>query len=134
MANERAGLVGDARGIASDAIRMVRTRLELIAIEVQREKALVVRQLIVASATLFLLSFGTLLAILGLALALPEESRMMVLGGLGAGFLVAGTAGAVWLARKGGATPLSTTIDTLRQDETMLRGIDASTLAPRGGE
>jgi uncharacterized membrane protein YqjE len=116
-------MIGDARTLASDGLRFVRTRLELLAIEVQREKALAVRQLIVASATFFLVSFGMLLAILALALALPEGYRQVVLGGLGACFLVAGAACAAWLMRKGQRGPLAATVDTLRKDEAMLRGM-----------
>lgn len=115
-----AGLVGDVRGIASDALRMVRTRLELLAIEVQEEKARALRQLIVASATLFFLSFGMLLAILWLALFLPEGSRQVALGGLGLVFLGAGAAGAAWLRRSPHEPPFSATVATLQADERAL--------------
>ena len=116
----RAGLVGDVRSVAADALRIVRTRLELLAIEVQREKALAVQQLIVACATFFLLSFGTLLAILGLAFSLPEGERPAVLGALAAAFVVAGAAGALVLHQKRARLPLESTIETLRRDEQML--------------
>jgi uncharacterized membrane protein YqjE len=129
MTQGRPGMIGDARTLASDGLRFVRTRLELLAIEVQREKALAVRQLIVASATFFLVSFGMLLAILALALALPEGQRQVVLGGLGACFLVAGAACAAWLMRKGQRGPLAATVDTLRKDEAMLRAMPDAEIA-----
>lgn len=121
MASGRSGLIGDARSLASVGIRFVRTRLDILSLEVQREKALAVRQLIVASATLFFVSFGMLLAILALALVLPEGQRLVVLGGLGAAFLVAGAACAAWLAKSAGRTPFAGTLDALRKDEEMLR-------------
>jgi uncharacterized membrane protein YqjE len=115
-----AGIVGDVRGIASDALRMARTRLELLAIEVQEEKARAMRQLIVAAATLFFLSFGMLLAILWLALFLPEGPRQVVLGGLGLAFFGAGAAGLAWMRRSPNEQPFSATVATLHADERAL--------------
>ena len=54
---EATGIVGDLRGLASTGVRAVRTRLELLAIELKEEKAWAVRSLIVAVAALYLLTF-----------------------------------------------------------------------------
>jgi uncharacterized membrane protein YqjE len=117
------GLLDGARNLAGDGVRMLRTRLELLAIEVQAEKALVVRQLVVSAAVLFLASFGTLLLILWLVLSLPEGDRQLALGGVGVAFLAFGATGAAWL-RYAGAThsPLRATIGVLKGDEQALRG------------
>jgi uncharacterized membrane protein YqjE len=114
------GLVGDVRGIAAVGLRMARTRLELLAIEVQQEKARVARQLIVVSATLFFASFGLMLTIAWLALSLPEAQRANVLGGLGLAFLAAAAAGAMWLKAAPRERPLSASLAALRADERAL--------------
>jgi len=59
---EATGIVGDIKGIASTGLRAVRTRLELLAIELKEEKAWAERCLIVAVSALYLLTFGLLLA------------------------------------------------------------------------
>ena len=120
----RGGLVADVRGVASDAVRIVRTRLELLAIEFQEEKARIVRQVLVASATLFFAFFGMLLALLWLVLALPEDYRHRVLGLLGLAFLVGAGACAWWLTRNNGNSPFAATIKTLTRDESALKGGD----------
>jgi uncharacterized membrane protein YqjE len=117
------GLLEGARELAGDGVRMLRTRLELLAIEVQAEKALAVRQLVVSAAVLFLASFGTLLVILWVLLSLPEGDRQLALGGVGIVFLVCGAACAAWLGNSGSRrSPLHATIDVLLHDEQALRG------------
>ena len=120
----RGGLVADVRGVASDAVRIVRTRLELLAIEFQEEKARIIRQALVASASLFFAFFGMLLAVLWLVLMLPEEYRSRVLGLLGIAFLAAAGASAWWLSRSNGHAPFTATIRTLARDEGALKGGD----------
>lgn len=118
----RGGFVTDVKGVASDAVRIVRTRLELLAIDFQEEKARIVRQVLVASATLFFVFFGMLLALLWLVLALPEAYRHTVLGFLGLAFLAGAGACAWWLARSSAHAPFASTIRTLTRDETALKG------------
>jgi uncharacterized membrane protein YqjE len=90
---EAKGIVGDVRGLASTGVRAVRTRLELLAIELKEEKAWVVRSLVVAVAALYLLSFGILLAIFALALWASAENRPLILAGFAAAFLLCGAGG-----------------------------------------
>ena len=121
MGEQRRGIVSDARGVASDALRAVRTRLELISIEIQEEKARIALQLVLASATLFFLSFGMLLAILWFSFSLPEGQRQLVLGCLGIVFLLVGGACA-WRVRalSSGARLFDATLQTLKRDEASL--------------
>jgi uncharacterized membrane protein YqjE len=90
---EATSIVGDVKGLASTGLRAVRTRLELLAIELKEEKAWAVRFLVVAVAALYLLTFGILLAIFALALWASEENRPAILGGFAAVFLAAGIGG-----------------------------------------
>ena len=114
--------MSDARGVASDALRAVRTRLELISIEIQEEKARIALQLVLATATLFFLSFGMLLAILWLSFSLPEGQRQLVLGGMGLIFLLVGGVCA-WRVRSlaSGTRLFEATLQTLKRDEASLR-------------
>jgi uncharacterized membrane protein YqjE len=117
------GLVSNVLGLASDGLRMLRTRLELVAIEVQEEKAHAVRQIVVASVALYLLTFGTLLAILAIAMAIPPDSRETFFAILAVIFLGLGGAGIAWLAsftRR--RTMFSETLSVLSRDEQALRG------------
>jgi uncharacterized membrane protein YqjE len=120
----RGGLVSDVRGLASDAVRIVRTRLELLSIEFQEEKAWIVRQALFASAALFFAFFGMLLALMWLVLALPEEYRQAALGLLGLVFLVAAGFCGMHFTRKRLRAPFSSTIGTLARDEAALKGGD----------
>ena len=94
MLREATGIVGDIKGIASTGLRAVRTRLELLAIELKEEKAWAVRCLIVAVSALYLLTFGLLLAVFALVVWASEENRPAILGGFAALFLATG-AGAI---------------------------------------
>ena len=97
MIREATNIVGDVRGIAATGVRAVRTRLELVAIELKEEKAWIVRLIVVAIASLYLLTFGLLLAIFALALFATEENRPAILGIAAAVFLLAGAGGALYL-------------------------------------
>jgi uncharacterized membrane protein YqjE len=120
---EAPGLLGNVRGLASDGLRMVRTRLELLAIEVQEEKAHAVRQIVVASTVLYLLTFGTLLAILAIGLALSPGARETFFGVLAFIFLALGGLGVAWLGTLTRRRPVfSDTLSTLGRDEQALRG------------
>ncbi|QJR09201.1 hypothetical protein DSM104443_00238 [Usitatibacter rugosus] len=116
--------MADVRGVAADALRIVRTRLELLSIEFQEEKERIVRQMLVASAALFFAVFGVMLALVWLVLALPEEYRQSALGVLCLLFLAG--AGGCWfsLSRKRTRIPFASTLGTLARDEAALKGGD----------
>ena len=122
------GIVGDLRGITSTGVRAVRTRLELLAIELKEEKAWLVRFLMVGIAGLYLLTFGLLLAVCALVLFASEENRPAILGICAGAFRLAGAgAGAyVYTAAKKRHPLFDETIAVLKGDEEglhkLLRG------------
>ncbi len=122
-ARESTGIVGDVRGLASTGLRAVRTRLELLVIELKEEKAWAVRCLVVAIAALYLISFGLLLAVFALVLWASEENRPAILAVCAGVFLVAGGAGVAYIisASKGRTPLLQDTIAVLKGDEQALR-------------
>jgi uncharacterized membrane protein YqjE len=123
-AREAPGILGDFSSLASNGVRAVRSRLELATIELKEEKAWVLRFIVVASAAVYLLSFGTLLAILALSLAMPENTRPAVLGGFGGAMLVVGIGAVIWIvsAAKKRSPPFKDLIDVLKNDEEGLGG------------
>ena len=123
MLREAAGAVGDLKGIATTGVRAVRTRLELLAIEVKEEKAWAVRFIIVALAALYLLTFGLMLAILALVLFAAEENRPAILALCGGAFLAFGIGAGAWIwSRSRSRGPLfEETIAVLKGDEQGLR-------------
>ena len=128
MIREATNIVGDIRGIASTGVRAVRTRLELLGIELKEEKAWLVRFLVIAVAALYLVTFGLLLAVAALVLFASEANRPAILGICAAVFLLAG-AGAgfyVYLSSKKRHPIFKETIAVLKGDEQglhqLLRG------------
>src|SRR5438477_8048003 len=113
------GILGDFSSLAANGLRAVRSRLELATIELKEEKAWVLRFIVVATAAVYLLSFGTLLAILAFSLAMPESSRPAVLGGFGGFMLAAGIGSVIWIvmSAKKRDKPFQDTIATLKSDE-----------------
>ncbi len=116
---EATGMVGDVRGIFSTGLRAVRTRLELLQIELTEEKAWLVRFVVVAVAALYLFTFGLLLAIFALALWASEENRPAILAAFAGGFLLVAIGGAIYIVveSKKRHPILAETIAVLRGDE-----------------
>jgi uncharacterized membrane protein YqjE len=124
MSRYRSGLVEDARAVAATGVRAVRTRLELLEIEVATEKARIKRALAWAAVALYLLSFGGVLAIVWATQALPAEWRLAVLGFAALVFLVYGAAALAWLLLGGARRRpfLATVVAVLKRDEEALEG------------
>lgn len=128
MIREATNIVGDLKGLASTGVRAVRTRLELIGIELKEEKAWLVRFLVVAIAALYLVTFGLLLAILALALYASEENRPLIVAVCAGVFLAAGIGGGLYILSlsKQRHSIFDETIKVLKGDEKgleqLLRG------------
>lgn len=122
MIHEAGTMVGDLRGAVSTGVRAVRTRLELIAIELKEEKAWVVRSIVVAVAALYLLTFAVLLGIFALALWASEENRPAILAGFAGAFLLAGLGGVAYIVMQSKKRhPLfQDTLTVLKGDEKAL--------------
>lgn len=129
MIREATSLVGDLKGLAGTGVRAIRTRLELLAIELKEEKTWLVRLVVVAIAALYLVTFGLLLGIIALALFASEENRPLIIGIAAGTFLAGGIAGAVYIvASSKKRHPLfKNTIAVLKGDEEGLhRGLQGS--------
>ena len=129
MLREAAGALGDIKGLATTGVRALRTRLELLAIEVKEEKAWAVRFIVFAIAALYLLTFGLLLGILALVLFAAEENRPAILAICAGAFLAFGIgAGAfIWSQSRNRRPLFEETIAVLKGDEQGLRELMGST-------
>ena len=129
MIREAAGALGDLKGVVSTGVRAVRTRLELLAIEVKEEKAWAVRFIVVAIAALYLLTFGLLLGILALVLFAAEENRPAILAICAGAFLAFGVAAGafIWSQSRNRRPLFQETIAVLKGDEQGLRELMGST-------
>ena len=116
------GIVADVKGLASAGLRAVRTRLELLSIELDEEKAWAVRFLIVAVCALYLATLGLLLAIAALVLWTSEENRPALLAAFAVFFVALGGGGMAYivLATRRRAPFLQDTIAVLKGDEQAL--------------
>jgi uncharacterized membrane protein YqjE len=91
-------LIARGKSLLDQILRMAQTRLELLAVEIQAEKIALGRQIQLATiAAIFALLAGLTL-IVWIALALPQDMRLLVLGILFV-VLVAGAIGC-WIALK----------------------------------
>src|SRR5258705_9309324 len=116
------GIVADVKGLASAGLRAVRTRLELLSIELREEKAWAMRFLIVAVCALYLATLGLLLAIAALILWASEENRPALLAAFAVFFLALGGGGMTYivLANKRRAPFFQDTIAVLKRDDHAL--------------
>ena len=123
MIGEAVGALGDLKGVFSTGVRAVRTRLELLALEVKEEKAWTVRFILVTLGALYLLTFGLLLAILAVVLFASEANRPAILATCAGVFLAGGIAAAFWVhSQSKRRHPLfDETIAILKGDEQGLR-------------
>jgi uncharacterized membrane protein YqjE len=123
MFREATGIVGDVKGLASTGLRAVRTRLELLGIELSEEKAWIVRSLVIAIAALYLVTFGLLLAIFALVLWSAEENRPAILGCAALVFFIAGFGGLAYIASatKKRQPLFADTVAVLKSDEAALQ-------------
>jgi uncharacterized membrane protein YqjE len=125
---EATSIVGDLKGLAGTGVRAIRTRLELLAIEIKEEKAWLVRLLIVAVAALYLLTFGLLLGIFALALWASDANRPLILAAAAGFFLAGGIAGAAYIlvSSKKRHPVFKDTIAILKGDEESLRSLQGT--------
>lgn len=129
MIRESSGIVGDLRGLASTGVRAIRTRLELIGIELKEEKAWLTRYIVVVVAALHLAMFGLLLAIFAVVLWASVENRPAILAFFAGVFLLAGGGGAAYLYSdtKKRHPMFDNTIAVLKGDEQGLQELPRGT-------
>lgn len=100
----RGGLFASLRGLVATGVATVRTRLELLATELQEEKARLIGLLVYGAVATIFLSVGLIFLAVFLTVLLWDSHRLLVLGVFAMLFL-AGGAVALIVARRHANTP-----------------------------
>lgn len=118
------GLFGAGRGVLATLVDIVRTRVQLVRTELEEERLHLAELLLYATAALFLLGIGVILATLLLVLLFWDSHGRLVLGLLAAAYLAGGAGMVVAWRRKARRKPalLATTLAELSRDCDALRG------------
>src|SRR3954466_8343626 len=99
-AEKEGGLLDSLRRFASTLVEVAHTRLELLATEIDEERARLAETLWLAIGGAFCMGLGVLLAVLLLVVMFWDSHRLLVLGTLAAGFLAGGAALLLTLRRR----------------------------------
>jgi uncharacterized membrane protein YqjE len=78
--SSRGGLFASLRGLAATGLDLLRTRLELLAVEIQEEKARTVGLIVYSIATVLLLGAGVIFLAVFVTVLLWDSNRLLALG------------------------------------------------------
>lgn len=116
------GLLGSARAVMVALLEIGQTRLQLASTELEEERLRIAELLLFATASLFFLGIGIVLATLLLVLLFWDGPRVLVLALAAAGFLAIGAGLAAAWRRKARDKPplLAATLAELQRDREAL--------------
>lgn len=97
---EKLGLLGSLRHLATNVLGLVETRLELISSDIAEARARIVQISIVVGVVLVCVQIGVLLVLVSLVLAIPVESRALVVGIAGLTLLAGALVGVLWIRHR----------------------------------
>jgi uncharacterized membrane protein YqjE len=122
-AGEAGGLLGSLKTLARSLLALGQTRLEIMGSEIEEQRALFLREVVLAVVAALLLGLGVAFTALFVALVVPPEYRPHVMGLLAVVFLVASGAvlAALRSARRERPRAFSATIEELGRDRETLR-------------
>lgn len=115
---EKPGLIASLRQLGRTLLETLESRVELLALELDRERVRVTRLLVLGVAALFFLSLGALTLTLFVIVLFWDSHRLVAIGVLTALYLGAGV-GIVFFAKSEAARakrPFSATIEQLKKD------------------
>ena len=117
------GVIAALRSLAANAVGIVQTRLELLANEVEEERARTLQILLLASIALFCAAVGLLLLTTWVVVALWEQYRLATLAVLAAGYLTAAGLALRKLKAKKAERPklFSTSLAEVARDRDLLK-------------
>jgi uncharacterized membrane protein YqjE len=120
----RGGLLHSIKHLAQTLLGAAQTRLEILATEIEEERARLEQMLLVAAAAAFCLAMGVVLCIALIVLYYWDTHRLLAVGVLAAAFLGAGVVLGLILRDKGKSRPkpFAITRSELAKDRAMLRG------------
>ena len=119
------GLIGSVARLGRTALALLRTRLEILATEIEEER-IRFSQLALAVATIaFCIQMAVLLFVVLMVVLLWESHRLLTVGVFSAGFLLAGIGLALWLRHRLKTRPrmFASTLGELGKDEDRLKQV-----------
>ncbi|EYU14561.1 phage holin family protein [Photorhabdus aegyptia] len=115
------GVLDILQRIATVVVEIVETRLQLIVVELEKEKATLIQLIVIASLTLLLTAFGLMCLLVMIFWAIDPNWRFTVLASTTGTLLVLALIGLIWTIRKAkNSTLLSATREQLKIDREML--------------
>ncbi|MFD0706657.1 phage holin family protein [Photorhabdus akhurstii] len=115
------GVLDILQRIATVVVEIVETRLQLIVVELEKEKATLIQLIVIASLTLLLTAFGLMCLLVMIFSAIDPNWRFTVLASTTGTLLVLALIGLIWTIRKAkSSTLLSATREQLKIDREML--------------
>lgn|SRR5262245_18880474 len=118
------GMMGSLHQLGRSLLRVIATRLEILATEVSEERFNVTKLALVALTVLFCLQVGLMLGLLFVVLAIGNEHRLAAIGIAALVMLLGALGGVLWLRAWLKTRPpmFGATIAELRKDRERLRG------------
>jgi len=120
------GLLDSIGRLARTALGLARTRIEILATEIEEERIRVTQLALLVAGVVFCLQVALVLLVVLLVVLLWDSHVLVALGALGGFFLLAALAGAAWLRHLARSRPklFASTIAELAKDEDRLGGGD----------
>ena len=118
------GLLDSAARLVRTALGLARTRLEILATEVEEERIRITQLALLVAGIVFCVQVAVILLVLLVVVLLWDTHRLATLGVLTGLFFLAALAGVVWLRHLARSRPklFASTIAELRKDEDRLGG------------
>ena len=117
------GLFGSVARLGRTALGVLRTRLQILATEIEEERIRFAQLALLVAGIIFCLQMAVSLFVAFLVVLFWDTHRLLTLGLIAALFLAAGIGGAAWLRHLLGSRPkmFASTIGELVKDEDHLR-------------
>ncbi len=129
-----AGLFASLRGLLLTLLTLLRTRGELLVVELEEEKSRLFETLLLGATAFFFISFGLIMLAIFLTVLLWESHRLLVMGLFTALFLGIGFAALIGLRHllRQGTRLFSASLRELASDEDVLRAQRTQPTQPEG--
>ncbi|MGE4801606.1 phage holin family protein [Yersinia hibernica] len=115
------GVLDTVHRIVTIVVGMVETRVRLVAIELEEEKATLIQLLLMAGVTLLFTAFGLMSLLVLVIWAIDPAYRLIALGSTTAALLVLAIIGVIWtLSKARRSTLLGATRKQLETDRELL--------------
>ncbi|QDX82274.1 hypothetical protein B9N43_14100 [Denitratisoma sp. DHT3] len=116
------GIFGSLRRLLAHGLELLQTRAELLAVELEQERARLLRLLVAGAVAAASLVVGLAFLAVFVTVLFWDSHRLWLLGGFGIAFLLLGGAALLWARRQGcvGSSLFSASLDELRQDRAAL--------------